>query len=145
MGQPPEGGRRSRSVGVGDKPWTIRDMDPDARMSALDAARRAGVTVPIWLAQAIRGQVAAEHGERYPFSPHGGVVQAGDQPGQALTVIEQPPSPPRPGGPTIDDIARIVELAERLAERHHRPVPKRFLARVAGVLYRRLSDTPSGV
>ena len=91
---------------VSDGKWTVRGMNEADRAAALAAAKRDSKPVALWLGEAIRAYVAGERVEVMP--------------GRALAVIEPP---------ALEDIARAVEIAERIATLRGVKIPDRFLAR----------------
>ena len=103
-----------------DGPWTIRNMPGPDRDAAVAAARRAGVTVATWLAQAIRAHVGAER------EPIGEVMTTG-----AMVLHQSPPL-------SLEDLARAVEIAARIGEIRGRE-PRKLLAAVTRRLEERLS------
>lgn len=42
------------------RPWSVKGIDPETRTAAKTAARRAGLTLGVWLSQAIRGQATRD-------------------------------------------------------------------------------------
>jgi hypothetical protein len=104
-----------------DGPWTIRNMPGPDRDAAVAAARRAGVTVATWLAEAIRAHVARER------EPVGDVVA----PGALVPHVGMPAL-------SLEDLARAVEIAARIREIRGRE-PRRLLAAVTRRLEERLS------
>lgn len=92
--------------------WTIRGVGEIERRDALAAAQRRDVPIGVWLSEAIRAHLAAER------EPVTGEVLA---PQRALPAL------------SLEDIARAVEIAGRIAEIRGRP-PVRMLGRITRLL-----------
>ncbi len=99
--------------------WTIRGVGDAERRDAIAAAQRRDVPIGVWLSEAIRAHLAAE---REP------VV------GEVL-----PPAVRTLPALSLDDIARAVEIAARIAEIRGKP-PARVLGRVTRLLADRLGS-----
>ncbi len=100
--------------------WTIRGVGDAERRDALAAAQRADISVGELLNRAIRAYVAAE---REPVV--GEVLAPGAR--HVLPAL------------SLDDIARAVEIAARIAEIRGRP-PQRLLGRAMRLLADRLGS-----
>lgn len=96
-----------------DGKWTIRGMQPTERAAALAAARRADKTVAEWIGEAIRAYIATEH------APQGTVLV---------------PLAPCENRPPIEDIARVIEIAQQIATMRGTKVPRRLATRANQLL-----------
>jgi hypothetical protein len=102
-----------------DGSWGIKWMPGYERMCALKAAKRSGLSVGQWLAQAIRTQIEKEREVQPGFD----VVSTG------VRVIDRAPPP------NIEDFGRAIDIAERLValrgERLSNAVTERLVTRLA--------------
>lgn len=113
-----------------DGPFAVKHMLGSHKRALLAAAKRQKMTVGEWLGRAIDREIAAEHESResprespvydvFPLSP------------RVAAIDPQPP-------PSVEDLARIVELAVRVAALRGRPVSRRIVGRVNALLVERL-------
>jgi len=95
-------------------PWTVKGVDPEAREAAKLAARRAGVSLGVWLSQTIRGAATAQFkGQAGP------VYQAPSPPDMDMGAV----SAGRPPSPTLDALLESVNrLAQRIEQQESRAV-----------------------
>jgi hypothetical protein len=95
-----------------DGPWGQKFMHAYDKKAAYEAAERADMTIPEWLALAIREKVAAEH-ERWPAAPAA--------PSKAIAMLDSEGTEGvrvlTPLLLTADEILRVVDVAEEIARR----------------------------
>lgn len=105
-------------------PWSVKGVDPEAREAAKMAARKAGVTVGVWLNQTIRiaasQQLKSGFSEPlYPPPPGPGYAHPGYDPSSS-----PPPGATQPPALTLETVlkniqnlsAKIQETEDRTAE-----------------------------
>lgn len=62
------------------RPWSVKGIDPETRAAAKTAARRAGLTLGVWLSQAITGQATRDL-KRDSLDASGSVAESQDMRG----------------------------------------------------------------
>src|SRR5689334_17316079 len=82
-------------------PWSVKGIDPKARVVAKDHARRSGLTLGEWLNRVILEDEAAV-AEPTPY--------AAPEPPRPRLVAEAPP-------PAASEVARIAQALDRLTDR----------------------------
>jgi hypothetical protein len=130
--------------------WAIRGMDHGDREAAIAASRRMGMTLAVWLGLAIREKLAREREQSETLQ--GEVVNLFDtseapvagEPREEYHVdhrlmLLEPLSPP-----TIEDIGRALEIAEKLASLRGHRVSPRITGQAERALLRRLTATAPG-
>lgn len=111
-----------QQLGEADRiqPWTIKNVPPDARQAAIDAAKRENMMIGEWIARAIIAQVQADSGRnRLP------------------AVI--PPADPKAD---LDALSAILEVASKITASG---APQSVTRLANGILRDRLRTIAGGV
>jgi hypothetical protein len=94
------------------KPWTIKNIAPEERNAAIEAAQRARLPLGAWMSRAIRTQIKED-------------LSASRAP---VVVSASPPAPVAPAiaapGTTIIELDEMASLAERVSRMSGKPVPR---------------------
>jgi hypothetical protein len=106
-----------------DKFWSIRSMPPREREDAAAAARRAGMSVAEWLAQAIRTQLMVERGELTWRHPDDAEPPKGDPKGKAGAAVA-PSSGSSPALDALTELERLAAVAAKVCEATQKPLPR---------------------
>lgn len=119
-----------------DGPWAQKKMAGSDKKLATEAAERAHMTLPQWLALAIREKVARERGA-LGLAHEGEVLPPDASPGaasrSALTLIETPPPL------SMNEVGLAIEYAFRLMQvRGLKHPPKAITAAAQRVIEARL-------
>jgi hypothetical protein len=94
------------------KPWTIKNIAPEERNAAIEAAQRARLPLGAWMSRAIRTQIKEDlNASRAP-----------------VVVSASPPAPVAPAtaapDTTIIELDEMASLAERVSRMSGKPVPR---------------------
>ena len=110
--------------------WHVRGCSPAARDLALDAARRADISLGEWLERAIRAFVNAERETGFPVAEV--MIDQDVTPGE-VEALE-----PQPGRElTIAEIGQVIAIAAKIKELRGGKAPTRLIASAARVLLER--------
>jgi len=113
-----------------DDRWTVRGIPETVREEARNAARRADLTVAEWLIRAIRAYVAAEYAEL------NGAAEVFPPDRRVSDAVSDRPS--------LDDIARALQLAQMISRmRRRRNVSRAVLRLATARLEGYLSEAPA--
>jgi hypothetical protein len=123
--------------------WVIRNVEDTVRDAAVEAARRADMTVANWIGLAVAEKIARERevvleGEVVNLFDVSEPAAAGDlNQDRSVHMLIEPMQPP-----SIDEIGCAVDVAEKIARLSGRKLPRRIAARANALLLRRLSLLP---
>jgi hypothetical protein len=94
------------------KPWTIKNIAPEERNAAIEAAQRARLPLGAWMSRAIRTQIKEDlNASRAP------VVVSASPPAPVAPAIAAPDT-------TIIELDEMASLAERVSRMSGKPVPR---------------------